>query len=215
MKKFRKIFWSKIWHYQKKLAKTPFWKIQSRVLGKGKNSKKFLVSNLAWPKKVAPDPLWKIQSRVPGKGKHSVKFLVSNLAWWRKVGAQTHPPTKNSVSRALCKVRNSEQFFDLKFSMTKKSWCPTSTNSESRMLCKVKNSVKCLTSNLKWLKKGGPQTPPPPAKNLECTVLSKWKIPKKIFVFSNLASPKKLIQTHFWKIQSVECLVKEKIRKKF
>ena len=31
-----------IWDDQKKLAQTPLWKIQSRALGKGKNSDKYL-----------------------------------------------------------------------------------------------------------------------------------------------------------------------------
>ena len=50
------------------------------------------------------------------------------------------------------------KIFDLKFSMTKKSWCPDHSivnYSESRALCKWKNFEKLLTSNLVWQKKVG------------------------------------------------------------
>ena len=50
--KILKIYWPQVWNDQKKVgAWTPLPLIdsESRVVCKGKNSKKFLVSNLAWP----------------------------------------------------------------------------------------------------------------------------------------------------------------------
>ena len=135
------------------MPKPPLTILESRALSKEKNSEKFLVSNLERPKKFG---IW-----TPPSKKFSWEYSVTEKIL-KKFGPQIwhdqiklvpgHPPT-NSESRALSKGKN----FDLKFNVTKKSWCleppQAKENWETTALGKGKNSKKFLTPNLAWPKK--------------------------------------------------------------
>ena len=101
----------------------PSEKFSPEHLVKEKIPKNCLVSNLAWPKKVGPDPPLKnkcpqclVMEKIPKK------FLISNLMWPKKLVPWPHCE-KFRVHSALY-MKKFWKIFDLKFGMTKKSWCP-------------------------------------------------------------------------------------------
>ena len=138
----------------------PLWSIQSRVLSKGKNSKKILTSKLAWPKKLAPEPPLQIQSPELLVKEKILKNVWPQI-WSNQISRWIDPPPKNSESRVLCKWKNSENFLTSNLAGPKKFgfWTPFQ-KIQSRALRKGKNSEKFLISNLTWPKEVGVWTLP-------------------------------------------------------
>ena len=98
-----KFFGLKFGMTKKKWCPEPLWKIQTRELDTGKNSKKFLTSNLTWPKKVgALTPLPRqIQSPECSVNKKFRKLFDLKFSMTNKISCKV-PPTKNSESTVFC-----------------------------------------------------------------------------------------------------------------
>ena len=147
------------------------------------------------------------------KLKNSENFFPSNLLWPKKFGARTPIWKFQSIDHSV--NEKIPKNFDLKFCVTKKSWCKDIPlkNSESKVLCKWENS-KNFWSQIWHHKKSCCPDPPHPQKIRVHSALSIKTFQK--FFPSNLLWPKKFdAQIPVWKFQSSEHSVSVKILKNF
>ena len=126
-----------------------------RALYKWKKSEKFFGLKFGMTKKSwypDPNPPWKIQSPELSVNEKNLKNFIPQI-WHdqKKFVTWPLPSQKFSKSRVLCKGKNSEKFFSLKFGKVgAQSLTPPlpQTNWESRALGKAKYAENILTSNL-------------------------------------------------------------------
>ena len=148
------------------------------------------------------------------KLKNSKKYLTSNLTLPKKVGDRRPPVLK--IQSPECSVNEKiPKFFNLKFSMTKKSWCPDIPCEKFKIhnVLSSKKFWKFFYLKFSVTKKVGAQTLP--LKNSESRAHCKLKNSKKILT-SNLVWPKKLVPRQpLWKIQGPDCSVNKKILNHF